>query len=485
MTGVSNESLALKGIVQEDTLDNFRTTKIFFYFAILSASTLGNGMVAAIIISKMRTASHFLILNLAICDLLTPLISIVFDFILEENNYVWLYGHVMCKMLWPTQTYFNGASSLTLAAISFDRYRLIMHPFKTRLSRKKVCLMIFIVHAFSLVAVSPYVYVLTLQGGSCKELWPGFTYRQAYSLFLCLSQYVLPLIFMVIVYGLAIRTLYNTSARVRGSSIKGNAHQQEVTSKKPQCKHLLKISKTGVIAGRISHIPSIWSSPNAKAMKMFIIIVIVFAIFMFPNQVVWLWADFGGRNKTSNFRKISIVCWLFTYTNCVVNPVILGVLSKDFHEGFKVIFRSILIRFDTSSKAKEAKKEFRKQRNSCTKTVPMLLSDGKCQALKLKECNLYLEVPDGHQQQTSLSYGANQPLISSYIATEPQSRGFDIHRSARTFKSVTPESNLVKRWDFNYAHVSAIPDENLAILPYSLSYEHLEAAFYSSPETDC
>lgn len=99
MTGVSNESLALKGIVQEDTLDDFRTTKIFFYFAILSASTLGNGMVAAIIISKMRTASHFLILNLAICDLLTPLISIVFDFILEENNYVWLYGHVMCKML--------------------------------------------------------------------------------------------------------------------------------------------------------------------------------------------------------------------------------------------------------------------------------------------------------------------------------------------------------------------------------------------------
>ena len=345
--------------------------------------------------------------------------------------------------------------------------------------------MIFIVHAFSLVAVSPYVYVLTLQGGSCKELWPGFTYRQAYSLFLCLSQYVLPLIFMVIVYGLAIRTLYNTSARVRGSSIKGNAHQQEVTSKKPQCKHLLKISKTGVIARRISHIPSIWSSPNAKAMKMFIIIVIVFAIFMFPNQVVWLWADFGSRNKTSNFRKISIVCWLFTYTNCVVNPVILGVLSNDFHEGFKVIFRSIFICFDTSSKAKEAKKEFRKQRNSCTKTVPMLLSDGKCQALKLKECNLYLEVPDGHQQQTSLSYGANQPLISSYIATEPQSRGFDIHRSARTFKSVTPESNLVKRWDFNYAHVSAIPDENLAILPYSLSYEHLEAAFYSSPETDC
>lgn len=484
--GVSNESLALEGIVQEEALDDFRTTKIFFYFAILSASTLGNGMVAAIIIRKMRTASHFLILNLAICDLLTPLISIVFDFVLEENNYVWLYGHVMCKLLWPVQTYFNGASSLTLAAISFDRYRLIMHPFKTRLSRKQVFLMIFIVHVFSFVAVSPYVYVLTLQGGSCKELWPGFTYRQAYSLFLCLSQYVLPLIFMVIVYGLAIRALYNASARVRGRSIKENAHQQETTSKKLQCKHLCKISKTGAIARRISRIPSIWSSPNAKAMKMFIIIVIVFAIFMFPNQVVWLWADFGGRNKTSNFRKISIVCWLFTYTNCVVNPVILGVLSRDFREGFKVIFKSILICFDTSSKAKEAKKEFRKQSNSCTKTVSMLLSDGECHAMKPKECNLYLVVPDGHQQQTSLSYGENQPLISSYTAAESQSRGFDLHRSAGTFKSLTPENNLqVKRRDFNYAHVSAIPDENLAILPFSLSYEHLEAAFNSSPETDC
>ena len=288
---------------------------------------------------------------------------------------------------------------------------------------------------------------------------------------------------MVIVYGLAIRALYNTSARVRGSSIKEKAHQQEVTSKKPQCKLSCKISKTGAIARRISHIPSIWSSPNAKAMKMFIIIVIVFAIFMFPNQVVWLWADFGGRDKTSNFRKISIVCWLFTYTNCVVNPVILGVLSKDFREGFKMIFKGILICFDTSSKAKEAKKEFGKQSNSCTKTASMLLSDGECHAMKLKECNLY---PDGHQQQTSLPYGPNQPLISSYIATESQSRGFDLHRSAGTFKSLIPENNLqVKRRDFDYAHVSAIPDENLAILPYSLSYEHLEAAFNSSPETDC
>ena len=77
----------------------FRITKIFFYFIILSASTFGNSMVASIITRKMRSASNYLILNLAICDLVTPLISIVFDFVLEENKYVWFYGGVMCKLL--------------------------------------------------------------------------------------------------------------------------------------------------------------------------------------------------------------------------------------------------------------------------------------------------------------------------------------------------------------------------------------------------
>lgn len=341
----SNASLQ-PDVVQGETTD-FKVTKIFFYFLILSASTFGNMMVAHIISTtrKMRTPSNFLILNLAVCDLVTPLISIVFDFVLEENNYIWFYGRVMCKLLWPAQTYFTCSSSLTLAAISLDRYRLIMHPFKTRLSMKQICILICLVHVFSLVAVSPYVYVLSLRNGSCDENWPEFSYRQAYTLFLFLVQYGLPLCFMVVMYGLAVRALYASSAKMRDNSITSNMSQlvrreSEVSQKNPR-----KVSTTNSIMRKLSTISAridIWSTPNAKAMQMFIVVVVVFAIFMFPNQVVWVWADFGGGINSPNFTNISIVCWLFTYTNCVVNPIIFGVFSKDFRKGFKRIFECLI-----------------------------------------------------------------------------------------------------------------------------------------------
>lgn len=326
----------------------FKITKICFYFLILSASTFGNSMVAHIINNtrKMRTASNFLVLNLAICDLVTPLISIVFDFVLEENNYEWIYGGAMCKVLWPAQTYFTCASSLTLAAISLDRYRIIMHPFKIRLSMRQICILICLVHVFSLVAVTPYGYVLALTNGSCEENWPKFTYRQAYTFFLFLVQYGLPLIFMIVMYTLAVRALCNTSARTRANSISANSARFIVKKlksdvKKRKTQRVLRsnsvFKRLGVLRTR-----SIWSTPNAKATKMFMVVVVVFAIFMFPNQVVWLWADFGGGINSPNFTKLSIICWLFTYTNCVVNPVIFGVFSKDFRKGFKRIFKSII-----------------------------------------------------------------------------------------------------------------------------------------------
>ena len=341
----SNASLQ-PDVVQGETTD-FKVTKIFFYFLILSASTFGNMMVAHIISTtrKMRTPSNFLILNLAVCDLVTPLISIVFDFVLEENNYIWFYGRVMCKLLWPAQTYFTCSSSLTLAAISLDRYRLIMHPFKTRLSMKQICILICLVHVFSLVAVSPYVYVLSLRNGSCDENWPEFSYRQAYTLFLFLVQYGLPLCFMVVMYGLAVRALYASSAKMRDNSITSNMSQLVRRESEASQKNPRKVSTTNSIMRKLSTISAridIWSTPNAKAMQMFIVVVVVFAIFMFPNQVVWVWADFGGGINSPNFTNISIVCWLFTYTNCVVNPIIFGVFSKDFRKGFKRIFECLI-----------------------------------------------------------------------------------------------------------------------------------------------
>ena len=75
----------------------------------------------ATVVSGKRPLTTQLLLNLSACDLVTPLLSIPFDLVLEERGYVWLYDAFMCRVLWPASMLTATASALTLAAISLDR----------------------------------------------------------------------------------------------------------------------------------------------------------------------------------------------------------------------------------------------------------------------------------------------------------------------------------------------------------------------------
>lgn len=317
----------------------FKTAKIVFYFLILVLSTFGNGMLIYIICStrKMRTATNYLIFNLAVCDFLTPIFSIPFDFALEENNYKWFYRGFMCKFIYPAATFTVTSSALSLAIISLDRYRIIMHPYKTRLTSKQILYSIGGLNVFSAGCVAPYSYVLRLDGDQCREVWGKFAYRQAYTACLFLVQYALPLLFMAVMYALALVNLYHSSGRTQkmrsSNPLKtvrinnNNAKSWKNTTTKPR--PLLRS-----VSFRNKSLFQERTNANIRATKMFITVVIVFAIFMLPNQVVWLWSDFGGGHKSSSFGKIVIICWLFTYANCVSNPIIFALFSPDFRHGF-------------------------------------------------------------------------------------------------------------------------------------------------------
>jgi len=66
---------------------------------------------------------------------------------------------------------------------------------------------------------------------------------------------------------------------------------------------------------------------NIHITKMFVTAVMVFALSMFPNQVLWLWVDFGNGGENEYFVIISVVGRLFTYSNSVLNPFIYGFYS--------------------------------------------------------------------------------------------------------------------------------------------------------------
>lgn len=302
----------------------FQIPKYVLYGVILTLSIVGNVAVVHIIQTRRsirKTSYVLLVLNLAICDAITPTISIPIDWVFEEYDNRWNLGAVLCKLLWPLQTLFSTSSALTLTMICYDRFRAVVHPFKARLVTKthiKLC--IFAIHLTSCVFTIPYAVVLRLQGDDCHEQWPSpiSTYRKAYTLILFLVQYGIPLILMVSLHSLALMTLRGQSndtellregsTRSRSRSTLSNASQTSLQFK---------------IAARKKE-------QNVRVAKIFVMVVMVFTLSMFPNQVLWLWVDFGNGAENEYFAIISAVCRLFTYSNSILNPIIYGFYSREF-----------------------------------------------------------------------------------------------------------------------------------------------------------
>lgn len=283
-------------------------------------SILGNAAVVYIILQSRRrirkTSYVLLVLNLAICDAITPTISIPIDWIYEEYDHRWTLGAVLCKVLWPLQTMFSTSSALTLAMICYDRYRAVVHPFKARRVTKthiKHC--IFVIHFTSCIFVIPYAIALDLKGNDCDENWPSpvTSYRKAYTLILFLVQYGIPLTLMVTLHSLALKTLRGQSKHLRV----GSTHSKTSES----------------ISSMQFRISARKKMQNIRVTKMFVTVVMVFALSMFPNQVLWLWVDFGNGGENEYFVVISAVCRLFTYSNSVLNPIIYGFYSRELHLG--------------------------------------------------------------------------------------------------------------------------------------------------------
>ena len=322
------------GSYQEEaaSLENmeFRISKIILYLLILVLSCVGNILVAVVIIRarNLRTSFNLLILNLAACDFLTPILSIPFDLALEELRNIWPFGRTVCKLLWPLQTVFSTSSSLILAAISLDRYRTLVKPFLPQSSLGTNVLLVLTVHAFSICLCIPYFIALEYNPTekSCNESWPAVRYRQVYTVVLFSCQYALPLITMSIAYVLIYRSLRSNLARLFSMNSRKCQTSRRGTY----------LSKDSVEFKR--------KEQNIRLAKMFVIVVVVFAISMFPNQVLWFWHDFGNGGESTYFHYISVVCRLCTYANSVLNPFIYALKSREFRSGFAKIGHSTVVK---------------------------------------------------------------------------------------------------------------------------------------------
>lgn len=73
---------------------------------------------------------------------------------------------------------------------------------------------------------------------------------------------------------------------------------------------------------------------NTKIVKMLVSVVLSYAICLLPNQVAWLWLEFGSGESWPHFQELLIFGSLMVYINSSVNPLLYAGMNEEFRKGF-------------------------------------------------------------------------------------------------------------------------------------------------------
>jgi hypothetical protein len=438
---------------------------IFLDSLILLLSLSGNSLVIYTIRKerKLQTTCNYLLLNLAICDIIVVSLGTSIDIMLQFTKSKWILGSFLCHVISPALTMFYISASLILVVISIDRYKMFVHPLKARYQRKHVKYAVIIVHTISLCCVMPFAYFSTITEGFCYDSWPEIWYRKAYTVFLFLMQYAIPLTIMAFAYiGVALSLLRNKStfkkkfesnsstpmkslvevpsqsqmhdgisvteypektkclplsdgkqrsmsmilenngrvtSKLRADSDVNSNHttgNQKFTfpqtlqndkkrffrsgrkSKISDQKHLIhNSSDEGLKSGTedslknpttptvkrnlsdsvpmkrnnairrrdrsatISGTPSRRDQRNNRALKMILLVVVVFALFMLPMQIMSLLLDFAGKPTAEKYKIYAWFVMCSYFGSCTLNPFIYGLVDRTFRAGFKQFAKKI------------------------------------------------------------------------------------------------------------------------------------------------
>ena len=186
----------------------FKYLSVTIYAVIIAVALIGNLLACtAFIVSPIlrRSPTNHFIFSLAISDLLTTCITVPFDLEQLLTNQFWSHGEALC-LLWTTSYLITVPSSIwNLLAVSVDRYkglndplnRFRQTPFMTRKRAGLVILTLWIYSGlFALMPVMGWKRVpRSVENNFCQ-----FNITSAYSLLSNFINFVLPTLFMCVLY---------------------------------------------------------------------------------------------------------------------------------------------------------------------------------------------------------------------------------------------------------------------------------------------
>uniref|UniRef100_A0A7M5X0F9 G-protein coupled receptors family 1 profile domain-containing protein n=2 Tax=Clytia hemisphaerica TaxID=252671 RepID=A0A7M5X0F9_9CNID len=354
-------------------------------------TVVGNLMVIYIFVKhkNLQIAKNYFILSLAIADVFIGTFSINF-----YNVYLafggWPFGNISCD-LWLSMDYSCcNVSTLTLLAISIERFVGVHYTafHRNQFTKKRLKRTIFIIWLISFLvwfpAIFAYPYIhgeRTVKDGQC---YVQFLYESpSMTIVTAFINFYGPIIFMVIIYILISRTLikrYKRKYHLRENSIPPETSSERRPSSSRERKYSVRpsIASTTVISPeRRPTIATIIGSPSEmdrmrksyesivsgdtnsnskrkadkpktqrekdylshkRAITLLLLIIGAFAITWFPYNLMAVIAPFCRKCIHADWWHFG---YIFCYVNSLLNPLCYAFGNRHFKKYFKEIFVAI------------------------------------------------------------------------------------------------------------------------------------------------
>ena len=290
----------------------------FVYCLIFLVSLVGNTVIGIIVYKTktMRKPINFLIVNMAMSDLLFPIF--LFPPRIQESLYAhsWLIGgplgQALCKLVVFLPDVSNAVSIQSLVLIAVGRFGAVVFPLRPPLISSKRCL--FLILATWIVAMaffSPYLVVFKLaeyHGGLvCVSHWEevfGNNAYENYYLFFFVTFVLIPFVLIAVLY---IIMFLKLKAQRRPGEQSVNAGEQR-------------------------------QQRERNVLKMAIAIVLGFAVCWLPYAIGWfIIIKFSWDIWPCSFPYFFTVAVLMARANCAINPCICFIFSRNYRKGLKTL----------------------------------------------------------------------------------------------------------------------------------------------------
>lgn len=218
----------------------------------------------------------------------------------------------------------------------------------------------------SLLLVLPYILALKMKDDQCGEDWPIPLAVKLYTLGLFIFQYALPLLIIGFAYSMVALKLreqasllarnrqasgISESAYNKAKNASANKHiegpeESEMPSNDPSgmynqtsVKSCPQESSTNKSSNTCPRQEEKRLKRTTKIVKMLVAVVLLYAICLLPNQVAWLWYEFGSAETSPHFNKILTFGSIMVYVNSCVNPILYAGMNDEFRKGFARILK--------------------------------------------------------------------------------------------------------------------------------------------------